>query len=63
MLAPVEDSVALLPRLKWTSAIPMGRLGEPEELAALVAFLVSEKASYITGTCIQVDGGWVRGVF
>ncbi len=48
---------------KWTSAIPMGRLGEPEELAALVAFLVSEKASYITGTCIQVDGGWVRGVF
>ena len=48
---------------KWTSAVPMGRLGEPEELAALVAFLVSEKASYITGTCIQVDGGFVRGVF
>ena len=45
---------------RWTSAIPMGRLGEPEELAA---FLGSEKASYITGTCIQVDGGWVRGVF
>jgi 3-oxoacyl-[acyl-carrier protein] reductase len=48
---------------KWTGAIPMGRLGEPEELAALVAFLVSEKASYMTGTCIQVDGGYVRGVF
>ncbi|MFQ5792004.1 MAG: SDR family oxidoreductase, partial [Acidobacteriota bacterium] len=47
---------------RWTAAIPMGRLGEPEEFASLVAFLVSEKASYITGTCIQVDGGYVRGV-
>jgi 3-oxoacyl-[acyl-carrier protein] reductase len=48
---------------RWTQAIPMGRLGEPAELAALVAFLVSDKASYITGTCIQVDGGFVRAVF
>lgn len=42
--------------------IPMGRMGQPEELAALVAFLASERASYITGTAIQVDGGYVRGV-
>jgi 3-oxoacyl-[acyl-carrier protein] reductase len=48
---------------RWTETIPMGRLGEPEELAALVAFLVSERASYITGVSIQVDGGWVRGPF
>ena len=44
----------------WTSQIPMGRLGHPEELASLVAFLASEKASYITGTTIQVDGGFVK---
>ncbi len=38
-------------------AIPAGRLGRPEELGALVAFLLSEKASYITGANIPVDGG------
>jgi 3-oxoacyl-[acyl-carrier protein] reductase len=46
----------------WEAEIPMGRLGEPEELAALVAFLVSARAAYITGTSIPVDGGWIRGL-
>jgi 3-oxoacyl-[acyl-carrier protein] reductase len=41
---------------------PMQRMGEPEELAALVAFLASERASYITGTTVQVDGGYVEGL-
>ena len=50
-------------RSKWEKEIPMGRLGEPRELAALAAFLVSERASYITGTSIQVDGGWIRSLF
>ena len=47
----------------WTDQIPLGRLGKPEELANLVVFLASEKASYITGTVIQVDGGFVKGPF
>lgn len=47
----------------WTKDIPMGRMGQPEELADLVAFLASENARYITGTVIQVDGGLVKGIF
>jgi 3-oxoacyl-[acyl-carrier protein] reductase len=47
---------------KWEREIPMGRLGEPREFAALVAFLASERASYITGTSIPVDGGWTRAL-
>ena len=43
--------------------IPIGRIGEPQELAALIAFLASEKASYMTGLAIQVDGGSARGYF
>ena len=42
--------------------IPVGRIGEPRELAALAAFLASDQASYITGQSILVDGGWARGL-
>ena len=44
------------------SDVPMKRLASPEELADAVAFLVSERASYITGTTIQVDGGYIKFV-
>jgi 3-oxoacyl-[acyl-carrier protein] reductase len=46
-----------------TKSIPLGRIGNPEELAALVAFLASEQAAYISGTTIQVDGGANRAIF
>ena len=46
----------------WAAEIPMGRVGTPREFAALVAFLASERASYITGTSIPVDGGCIRAL-
>jgi 3-oxoacyl-[acyl-carrier protein] reductase len=47
----------------WAAEIPMRRLASAEEIAGAVAFLASERASYITGVTLQVDGGWVRGLF
>jgi 3-oxoacyl-[acyl-carrier protein] reductase len=50
-----------VPEDKITSQIPARRLGKPEELGALVTFLASEQAAYITGQSIAIDGGWMRG--
>src|SRR5947207_8413207 len=47
---------------RWEQEIPMQRIGEPREFAALAAFLVSERASYITGTSTPVDGGWIKAI-
>jgi 3-oxoacyl-[acyl-carrier protein] reductase len=49
-------------RASWERETPAGRLGEPEELAALAAFLASERAGFITGQSIAVDGGWIRSL-
>ncbi len=50
-------------RERWASQVPLGRLGKPEEFASLVVFLASERASYITGTTIAVDGGFIKGIY
>jgi len=47
---------------QWSQQIPLRRLATPQEFAALVTFLASERASYITGTSIPVDGGWIKGL-
>lgn len=46
----------------WEKDIPLGRIGKPGELADVVVFLASERASYVTGVTIQVDGGIVKGI-
>lgn len=46
----------------WVREIPAGRLGEPPEFAAAVAFLASARASFITGQSLAVDGGWIRAL-
>ena len=46
----------------WTDQIPMGRLGQPEEVADAIVWLASERASFVTGQTILVDGGMYKGL-
>lgn len=48
--------------VKAGADVPLGRVGTPEEFANVVVFLASERASYVTGVALQVDGGLVRGL-
>ena len=47
---------------RYAAAVPLGRMAEPQEFAALAAFLASERAGYITGQSMAVDGGWIRSL-
>lgn len=53
----VEEYLAIT-----SKEVPLGRIGTPEEFANMVVFLASERASYVTGLTVQVDGGLVRGL-
>ena len=61
-LAAAENVAVEKIRERWSAQVPLGRLGQPEEFANLVVFLASERASYITGVSIPVDGGLIRGL-
>jgi len=55
---PVEAIYA-----RYAASVPMRRIGDPKEFAAVVAFLCSDRASYVSGTVIQVDGGAYRALY
>jgi len=48
---------------RWASQTPLGRVGTPEEFANVVVFLASERASYVTGVSVAIDGGIVKGLY
>jgi 3-oxoacyl-[acyl-carrier protein] reductase len=48
---------------RWAALAPLGRVGQPEEFADVVVFLASERASYVTGVSLAVDGGAVKGIY
>ena len=54
---PIDEYVA-----RSSTEIPLRRVGTPEEFANVILFLASERASYVTGVALQVDGGLVRGL-
>lgn len=62
ILTPMQEAEYTPEMLReCENKIPLGRLGKPEEVAALFAFLASDEAKYITGQCIVIDGGEIAG--
>jgi len=58
ILTPTIEKMAEKYRNRIIENTPLGRMGRPEEVANVVAFLASDEASYITGAAIEVSGGW-----
>ena len=59
MLDPIKQDPKAMEGI--LARVPLGRMGKPEEIADLVVFLASDKSSYITGSIIIIDGGWLAG--
>lgn len=59
MLDPIKQDPKSIEGI--LARIPLSRMGKPEEIADLVVFLASDKSSYITGSIVVIDGGWLAG--
>ena len=54
---PMTDKLSEQQRTKLSEAIPLGRLGQPDDVAAAVAYLASDEAAWVTGATLHVNGG------
>lgn len=61
MMAEIRKSTPTGPEDAVKSVVPAGRLADPLELARVIAFLLSDEASFVNGAAYTVDGGWISG--
>jgi NAD(P)-dependent dehydrogenase (short-subunit alcohol dehydrogenase family) len=58
LAAALKDAGSDNARVGGGTTVALGRMGKPEEVAPLIAFLLSDESSFITGACYSIDGGW-----
>lgn len=61
MMTEIRQTVSDGPERMTEAMVPMKRLGNPKELAQVIAFMLSEEASFVNGSIYTVDGGWIAG--
>jgi NAD(P)-dependent dehydrogenase (short-subunit alcohol dehydrogenase family) len=61
ILTPAMKAAGEAQAAEWAALVPMGRMGDPAEIAAGIVWLLSDQASFVTGTVLEIDGGYMQG--